>query len=164
MAHFTARVSRRTGATWNNANVCHKRVVLSRSSLPYTSLADERSVSEMLSAGAAGVIYKEASISALADAIRATHSGLSVLSPRFSKSLAHLPLEESLSDTEVKILRLVSQGLTNEQIAPLVYLSPSTVKYHLARLSTKLGGRNRVTLAVAAVQLGLLERSSPGAT
>jgi DNA-binding NarL/FixJ family response regulator len=127
--------------------------------LAYTSLADEQSLSEMLNAGAAGVVYKEASVGSVADAIRATHVGLSVLSPRFSSRLARPELEEPLTDTETDILRLVSRGMTNEQIGDHINLSPSTVKYHITKLTERLGANNRVTLAVAAVHLGLVGRS-----
>lgn len=128
--------------------------------LAYTSLADQNVVSKMLAAGAVGVVYKEASIDTLADAIRATSSGLSVLSPRFNREIIHPRTDIELSETETKLLGLLSQGMTNEQIAPLLCLHASTVKYHLSRLSVKLGARNRVALAVAAVHLGLAERPS----
>lgn len=131
--------------------------------LAYTSLADEQSLSDMLKAGAAGVVYKEASVSAVADAIRATRAGLSVLSPRFSSRLARPEPEEPLSATEMAILRLVSRGMTNEQIGDDIHLSPSTIKYHITKLAEKLGASNRVTLAVAAVRLGL-DRSTPAGT
>lgn len=125
--------------------------------LAYTSLADEKSISGMLGAGAAGVVYKEAPVSALADAIRATHAGLSVLSPRFTRELARTPSDEPLTETEADILHLVSCGFTNDQIGLEVSLSPSTVKYHIRALSETLGATNRVTLAVAAVRLGLAD-------
>ncbi len=128
--------------------------------LAYTSLADEQSLSAMLSAGAAGVVYKEASVSAVADAIRTTYAGLSVLSPRFSSRLARSGPTESLSDTEREVLRLVSRGMTNEEIGSEINLAASTIKYHITKLTEKLGATNRVTLAVAAVRLGL-DRDQP---
>ena len=128
--------------------------------LAYTSLGDQRSVSDMLNAGAAGVVYKEASIAAVVEAIQATHAGLSVLSPRFSRGLARPELEESLTEMESRVLRLVGQGLTNQQIADRVHLTPSGVKYHVTRASEKLDVRNRVALAVAAAHLGLLGPST----
>lgn len=127
--------------------------------LVYTSVPDEQALSDVLSAGAGGVVYKDASVGALADAIRATCAGLSVLSPRFSNRLVRPRTDDPLSGTEVEILRLVARGMTNEQIGPKVGLRPSTVKYHISRLSEKLGVHNRVTLAVAAVHLGLVGRS-----
>ena len=57
---------------------------------------------------------------------------------------------------ESRILSLVAEGLTNEKIAQQVYLSPSTVKYHVGMLTEKLGATNRVTLAVRAGELHLL--------
>lgn len=122
--------------------------------LAFTSLADEQSVSSMMRAGASGVVYKEAPVASLADAIRATHAGLSVLSPRFSNRLVR-PEAPALNGTEQTVLALVSQGMTNEQIARRVHLSADGVKYHVAGLSRKLGVTNRTMLAVAAVELGL---------
>lgn len=123
--------------------------------LAFTSLADDQSLSDMLNAGAAGVVHKEASIDVVADALRATCAGLSVFSSRFNQQLKRPQLDSALSDTETLILRLISRGMSNEQIGLQVGLSPNTVKYHLNKLCEKLGTHNRVTLAVAAVRLGI---------
>lgn len=125
--------------------------------LAYTSLASQDTLSDMLNAGAAGVVYKEASVGALAHAIRTVHGGLSVFSPRYSARLARPELDKPLTPTETDILSLLSKGLSNEQISELVHLSPSTVKYHITKLTDKLGATNRVTLAVAAIRLGLTD-------
>ncbi|MFT3861932.1 response regulator [Micropruina sp.] len=122
--------------------------------LAFTSLADEQSVSSMLRAGASGVVYKAAPVSSLADAIRATHAGLSVLSPRFSNRLVR-PEAPALSETEQAVLALVSQGLTNDQIARRVHLTADGVKYHIAGLSRRLNVTNRTMLAVVAVEMGI---------
>ena len=55
----------------------------------------------------------------------------------------------------MRILQLVRDGHTNEQIAREVYLSASTVKYHVSALMTKLAATNRVTLAIKAHELKL---------
>ncbi len=128
--------------------------------LGYTSLASEEVVSQMLKVGGAGVVYKDAPIEALADAIRATMAGLSVLSPRYRDRLIHEAPDEPLTGTEVEVLHLVSRGWMNDRIGEHLGLSPSTIKYHIAKLTEKLGADNRVTLAVAAVRLGL-DRSLP---
>lgn len=125
--------------------------------LAYTSLADGRSLSEMMNAGAIGVVYKDASVAAVADAIRATRSGLSVLSSRFARRIAPAEPDVQLSETEQAILQLVSRGMTNDQIGRRVYLTSDGVKYHIANLSRKLGASNRVTLAVVSVRLGLAD-------
>lgn len=126
--------------------------------LACTSLADEQSISDMLNAGAAGVVYKDSSVGAVADAIRATVAGLSVLSPRFSRRLARPELDEPLTPTEINVLHFLSRGWTNEQIGAEIELSASAVKYHIAKLTERLGANNRVTLAVAAVRLGFDSR------
>lgn len=129
--------------------------------MAYTSLADARSLSAMMRAGASGVVYKDASIEAVADAIRATRSGLSVSSPRFVRHLDAAELDVQLSDTERAILRLVSMGMTNDQIGRRVHLTTDGVKYHIGALIRKLDATNRVTLAVMAVRLGLADPNEP---
>lgn len=62
-----------------------------------------------------------------------------------------------LSVRQVEVLRGVQQGLTNEEIAQQLYLSPETVKTHLRQLRQKLGARDRGHAAVLAMQLGLLD-------
>lgn len=127
--------------------------------LALTSLTDDRTVSAMLRAGALGFLFKDTTYDAVADAIRAARSGLSVLTPKAGSRLATQVNPDdapALTETEGKILRLVAEGLTNDQIAKRVYLSPSTVKYHVGMLTAKLGATNRVTLAVRAGELHLL--------
>jgi DNA-binding NarL/FixJ family response regulator len=117
----------------------------------------------MMRAGALGFLFKDTPPEAVADAIRATRSGLSVLTPKARDPLVNRSRPEDipeLGEVEGRILALLGQGLTNEQIAQRVYLSAATVKYHVRSLTKKLGVSNRVTLAVRAGELGLL---SPGA-
>ena len=126
--------------------------------LALTSFTDERTVPEMLHAGALGFLFKDTSYEAVADAIRAARSGLSVLTPKARDRLATSVDNEApeLTEMDSRILSLVAEGLTNEKIAQQVYLSPSTVKYHVGMLTEKLGATNRVTLAVRAGELHLL--------
>ncbi len=126
--------------------------------LGLTSLADEETVAAMLGAGAIGFLFKDTPAPAIADAIRAARSGLSVLSPpasaRFGRNLNTGP--PPLTTNERRILALLGKGLTNEEIARSVHLSSSSVKHHLGALAEKLGATNRVTLAVRAGELRLL--------
>ncbi len=64
-------------------------------------------------------------------------------------------LDVSASPVEVRVLRLLCTGRTNEEIGREVYLSASTVKQLVTGLMGKLGASNRVTLAVRAAELGL---------
>lgn len=127
--------------------------------LALTSLTSAETVSEMLRSGALGFLFKDSSHEAVADAIRAARSGLSVLTPSARDRLATPPRPAGipeLTDTEGQVLKLVAEGFTNEQIAQHVYLSTATVKYHIGVLREKLNATNRVTLAVRASELRLL--------
>jgi len=126
--------------------------------LALTSLTDPSAAAAMIAAGALGFLPKDLSVPAMVHAIEAARRGVSVLAGAGAELLGQQapPVERpELSDTEVAILRLVRDGLTNEQIAGAVYLSPSTVKYHVSALMTKLGATNRVTLAIKAHELRL---------
>lgn len=60
-----------------------------------------------------------------------------------------------LTDRECEVLRLVSAGMSNGEIADHLYISPATAKTHVAHLLTKLGARDRVQLVIIAYQVGL---------
>ena len=128
--------------------------------LMLTSFDDETSLQGALGSGAAGYLLKSSSPRTLLDAIRAVHSGSSVLSP---DQLLHLRAHEAasvpphveLSDNDRRVARLLCQGMSNAQIAASLFVSESTVKLRLASLSAKLGTATRVATAVRALQLGL---------
>ncbi|GIF42944.1 hypothetical protein Axi01nite_72550 [Actinoplanes xinjiangensis] len=71
---------------------------------------------------------------------------------RSARTAHDLPQWSALSDTERTVARLVSQGLTNQQIASHVFRSPHTINYHLRRIFRKLEIRSRVDLARLALQ------------
>ncbi|MFT4218457.1 MAG: response regulator transcription factor [Micropruina sp.] len=127
--------------------------------LALTSLTDPQAASAMLQAGALGFLPKDLAPEAIAHAVQSARHGLAVLGGAGTAMVERrnrVALAELLSPTERQILSLIRQGRTTEQIASEVYLSPSTVKYHVTALMAKLGATNRVTLAVRAVELGLL--------
>lgn len=66
------------------------------------------------------------------------------------------PLEEPPSEREMEVLRLVASGRTNREIARELYVSPGTVKAHVANVYRKLGVRNRAEMVRRAGSLGLL--------
>lgn len=129
--------------------------------LMLTSFDDEASVKAALAAGAAGYLLKSSSPEALIDAVRAVHSGNSVISPDQLRLLARqtdAPHPHArLTDSELRVVRLLCQGWSNPRIASELYLSESTVKLRLASIGTKLGTTTRVATALRAMQLGLGE-------
>ncbi|GGQ65328.1 MULTISPECIES: response regulator [Kitasatospora] len=109
-----------------------------------------------LANGAAGFLLKRSSPALLTEAIRAAMAGDTLISPQLTLRLLrhYAPPEpsqqaprEALSPRERQIATLVADGATNAEIAAELFLSPGTVKNHLAHIQRKLGTRNRVGIA-----------------
>lgn len=122
---------------------------------------------EALRLGAAGYVLKGASSDELLTAIVAIHEGGVYLSPRLAGMVLHDYLEagrqgkadpprEPLTAREEGVLRLVSQGMTNQEIADHLVLSLNTVKTHRLHVYQKLGLHTRAELVAYALQRGLL--------
>lgn len=133
--------------------------------LALSSFQDADSVREMLNAGAVGYILKNASIDDLVHTIRAAHSGTIVLSPEISALLLKPPPNQtaprgadfSLTQREREILALLVSGRSNGEIAAVLTISLSTVKFHVSSIFAKLGVTNRVEAVRLAVESGLLD-------
>jgi DNA-binding NarL/FixJ family response regulator len=127
-------------------------------------------VVQAIRAGASGFLGKGVEPAELLDAIRIVAGGDALLSPRATRGLlaqlAHgavsLPATEPdefklLTAREREIITLVATGLSNENIADRLYLSPLTVKTHVNRAMMKLGARDRAQLVVLAYEGGLVQ-------
>jgi DNA-binding NarL/FixJ family response regulator len=136
--------------------------------LMLTISADEAPVLDAMLAGACGYQLKDATAADLVHGVRAAASGQSLISPRIAAHLvkrlretnpvAPEPADEDAGDLttrEVEILRLVAEGKENSQIAGQLYISPKTVKNHVASILGKLAIENRVQAAVFAVRTGI---------
>ncbi|MEL3948850.1 response regulator transcription factor [Streptomyces sp. LNU-CPARS28] len=123
-----------------------------------------------LKAGASGFMLKDVPPAELLAAIRAVHSGDAVVAPSTTRRLLDrfapmLPGTGSqphhkelgrLTEREREVMVLVSQGLSNGEIAARLVLSEATVKTHVGRILTKLGLRDRVQVVVLAYETGLV--------
>ncbi len=121
-----------------------------------------------LKAGASGFLLKDVPPEELLFAIRAVHSGDSVVAPSTTRRLidqfaAMLPDGQpppdelaELTDREREVLTLVAQGLSNAEIARRLFVSEATVKTHVGRVLAKLGLRDRVQAVVYAYEHGLV--------
>jgi DNA-binding NarL/FixJ family response regulator len=133
--------------------------------LALSSFQDTDSVRQMLNAGAVGYVLKNASIDDLVHTVRAAHSGKVVLSPEISSLLLEMPHPSSLTRSadygltqrEREILTLLVSGRNNGEIASVLTISLSTVKFHVSSIFGKLGVTNRVEAARLAMESGLLE-------
>jgi DNA-binding NarL/FixJ family response regulator len=120
-----------------------------------------------LKAGASGFLLKDVPPEELLFAIRAVHSGDSVVAPSTTRRLIDQfapllpgggppPAElASLTEREREVLILVAQGLSNAEIAGKLFLSEATVKTHVGRILAKLNLRDRVQAVVYAYENGL---------
>ena len=129
--------------------------------LVLTTFELDQHVFEALRAGASGFLGKGVEPTELLDAIRTVAAGEALMSPRATQALiAHCiasPAEtrgaesEALADLterEREVVGFVAQGLTNEDIAKKLFLSPLTVKTHVNRAMSKVGARDRAQLVV----------------
>ncbi|MEV7106035.1 response regulator transcription factor [Streptomyces atroolivaceus] len=132
-------------------------------------------VFDALRAGAAGFLLKDTEPAELLRAIEVAASGEALLSPAVTRRLigefvsrppdrATAPGLETLTRRERQVTALAARGLTNEEIAVHMVVSPFTAKTHISRAMTKLGARDRAQLVVFAYESGLVEaRRLPGA-
>lgn len=130
-------------------------------------------VIQAVQAGASGFLGKGVEPADLLDAIRVVAGGDALLSPRATQALlarfaqqpaaavARPELLAALTDREREVMALAAHGLTNDEVAERLFLSPLTAKTHANRAMMKLGARDRAQLVVLAYQAGLVR---PGDT
>ncbi|MEU9898886.1 response regulator [Streptomyces phaeochromogenes] len=123
-----------------------------------------------LRAGATGFLVKDTEPEELLQAVRVAARGDALISPSVTRRLIAEfagrvkgpepdPRLDVLTDREREVMRLVAAGLTNDEIAARLVLSPSTAKTHVSRIMSKLGARDRSQVVVLAYESGMV---SPG--
>lgn len=134
--------------------------------------ANDKRVSNALALGARGFLLRETSAREMASAIRAAHSGVIVLHPQIAAVLLETvratenerqeeetranDLIEPLSERELDVLRLMTRGMANKQIAAELFITEHTVKFHIRSILGKLGAANRTEAVTLALQKGLV--------
>jgi DNA-binding NarL/FixJ family response regulator len=134
-----------------------------------TITAEDNEVLDALLAGACGYLLKDASADEVAAAVHAALAGDSMISPRIAGRLVarlretgrsrveqERELDIDLTTREVDVLKLIARGKENSAIALELYISPKTVKNHVASILEKLAIENRIQAAVVAVRSGLV--------
>lgn len=140
--------------------------------LVLTTFEEDEYVVAALRAGASGFIGKGAEPDEIARAVRAVHSGESLLSPTATRGLisryllspgagqtpheSRPELLEGLTEREREVLLLVARGRSNQEIATELFISPHTAKTHVNRIMTKLHAHDRAQLVIAGYESGLL--------
>jgi DNA-binding NarL/FixJ family response regulator len=144
--------------------------------LVLTTFRHDEYVWGALRAGASGFLLKRASPERLVDAVHTVAAGEALLDPAVTRDLVeHFVLQSSGSDIvasederrvaaltqrEVQVLRLIAQGLSNEEIAGLLFIAESTAKTHVKRILAKIGARDRAQAVVLAYRSGLMTQGN----
>lgn len=130
-------------------------------------------VAQALRAGASGFLGKDVGPEELLRSIRAVAAGDALLSPTATRTLIarYLARPESrisaaeslevLTAREREVVAMVAEGLSNEEIAEKMYVSPLTIRTHVQRAMSKVGVQNRAQLVVMAFQSGLVRVEPP---
>jgi DNA-binding NarL/FixJ family response regulator len=124
-------------------------------------------VFEALRAGASGFLVKDTEPVELIRAVRAVAAGEALLSPSVTRRLiaefatrakepARGPELDGLTVREREVMALVAEGLSNDEIAERLFVSPATAKTHVSRAMIKLNARDRAQLVVFAYESGLV--------
>lgn len=124
-------------------------------------------VFESLRLGASGFLVKDTEPTELLRAVRTVAAGDALLSPRATRRLVEeyaarsgdpelSPSLDLLTEREREVMALVAAGLSNDEIAEKLYISPTTAKTHVSRTMIKLGARDRAQLVVYAYETGLV--------
>jgi NarL family two-component system response regulator LiaR len=132
-----------------------------------TSFPEEDLVQKALQAGALSYLLKNVGAAELAAAIRAAKDGRPTLAPEATQALIRRTTRsaqpgDNLTAREREVLALMVQGLSNRAIAGRLFISPSTVDFHVSNVLGKLGAASRTEAAALAVQHHLVEPRPAG--
>ncbi|MHB1500501.1 MAG: response regulator [Candidatus Dormibacteria bacterium] len=138
--------------------------------LVLTGIAGDQEALAAISAGAAGYVLKQVPVAQLGVAIRAVAAGQAYLDPAVTGtviSFARQGFKEAggpwhLSRRELEVLGLISEGLSNREIAARLFLSEQTVRSHVKSTLRKMGKKHRLEAVLAALQAGLIDGTQSG--
>jgi DNA-binding NarL/FixJ family response regulator len=136
--------------------------------LVLTTFDDDENVYAALGHGASGFLLKDVEPEDLAHAVRVVARGEAMLGSSITRRIidryvqapqlgGSARVEETLSEREVEIFRMLARGLSNAEIAAQLFLSPATVKTHVQRVLGKLDLRDRVQAVILAYESGLVK-------
>jgi len=154
-------------------DVCRKLMAVSPKTavVMLTNYGQDGMVLRSLTAGAKGYVIKDVELAELKRIVRSVHRGHSVLDPKVTTPVittaagrgarmdgqhGQTNAAASLSETDLAIIRHVSNGLTNREIAEKVHLSPHTVKGYIEKMRGVLEVRSRAQIVAEAMKRGLI--------
>ncbi len=134
----------------------------------YTGLDEPDLLEAAYRSGARGLVAKPAGLTVLVDALREVWRGGRYFDPSFARKGENdengKGREKALSNRESEVLAMLAEGLTGEQIAKRLVLSPETVRTHVRNAMGKLEARTRTEAVVIALDRNEIQRASPPAS
>jgi DNA-binding NarL/FixJ family response regulator len=140
-----------------------------------TTYEEDEQIFAALRMGASGYLVKDATTGELLHAVKVVAAGDALLAPAVTRRLIEAfaagpqpaaaggaPVLAVLSDREREVLALVASGLSNEEIAGKLVISPLTARTHVSRILTKTGARDRAQLVVLAYESRLVRPGGAG--
>lgn len=131
-----------------------------------TSFLDDEKVYPALEAGATSYMLKTSKAGEIAEAVRSTYAGQSVLEPQVTgKMMMRMkqgnkrPLHEDLTNREIEILLLMAEGKSNQEIADELFIALKTVKTHVSNILSKLEVQDRTQAVIYAFKHQLIKES-----
>jgi len=122
----------------------------------YSGKSDSATVREALDAGVRAFVVKEAPLEGLNRALETVAGGGRYVDPVVSASLLLDTDGPTLTDRERDVLRLLADGCSYDEAGKQLYISPETVRAHVAKALTKLGARTRTQAVAEALRAGLI--------
>jgi DNA-binding NarL/FixJ family response regulator len=132
-----------------------------------TTFDDDQLVLQGLKAGARGYLLQDVSLEQLVEAVRTVAGGGSLVAPmvtqrlmagvaRMQNNFTSLEQPDPLTERETEILRLLSGGYSNKEIANSLKVAEGTVKNHVSNILSKLGVRDRTRAVLKALEMGIV--------
>lgn len=130
--------------------------------LVLSSFYDPDLIRQAIKAGAMGYLLKDVSTDDLAQSIRLVHSGKMTLAPEAAQALMGAeqsvdPIGKDLTDRQLEVLVLLTRGMTNQEIARQLKITPYTARHHVSEILAKLHATNRAEAAAIAIKKGLIK-------
>lgn len=122
-----------------------------------TTYTGDVQVLRALKAGARGYLLKNLLRKELLETIRVVHAGQKRIPPDVAAQLAEHATDETLSEREIEVLRLVSDGNANKEVAAQLSITEETVKGHVKNILAKLSANDRTHAVTIAIKRGIIE-------
>jgi DNA-binding NarL/FixJ family response regulator len=140
-----------------DAIIAIRREFVSARVIVLTTYPGDAQARKALKAGAQAYLLKTTLNKELRETIRAVWAGRKSLSPEISYQLAEHATDDSLTATEIRVLRLIASGNANKEIAAELSVSDETIKGQVSRILSKLGAKDRTHAVVIGLQRGIID-------